>query len=139
MLGRHIPVDLLEIGIVLATVAQCLERARQCEWSASLTNDEVDRKFLLWKAQQWMKLGKEKERQAPARICAKPKLAEEVKFLSANDKTQSPSGDTRAQMCLLCLCRLIFDILILRCFSLGERCRSHYLSGSEGRIAFRVQ
>ena len=33
-------------------------------------------------------------------ICAKPKLAEEVKFLSANDKTQSPSGDTCAQVCL---------------------------------------
>jgi len=73
------------------------------------------------------------------RICAKPKLAEEVKFLSANDKTQSPSGDTCAQMYLLCLSRHIFDIVILRCFLLGERCRSHYLSGSEGRIAFRVQ
>ena len=94
---------------------------------------------MFWKAQQWMKRAEEKERQAPARICAKPKLAEEVKFLSANDKTQSPSGDTCAQMCLLCLPRLIFGILILRSFLLGERCRSHYLSGSEGRIAFRVQ
>jgi hypothetical protein len=43
---------------VLATVAQCLERARQCEWSASLTEDERDRKFLLWKAQQYMKFGR---------------------------------------------------------------------------------
>jgi len=94
---------------------------------------------MFWKAQQWMKRAEEKERQAPARICAKPKLAEEVKFLSANDKTQSPSGDIRPQMCLLYLSRLIFDILVLRCFLLGERCRSHYLSGSEGRIAFRVQ
>ena len=49
---------------MLATVAQCLERARQCEWSASLTNDEGDRNFLLWKAQQWMKPAEEKERQA---------------------------------------------------------------------------
>ena len=53
--------------VVLATVAECLERARRCERSASLTNDERDRKFLLWKAQQWMKLAEEKERQAPAR------------------------------------------------------------------------
>ena len=83
-----------------ATIAECLERARQCEWSASLAYDEGDRKLLLWKAQQWMKLAEEKERQAPARICAKPKLAEEVKFLSANDKTQSPPGDTCGQMCL---------------------------------------
>ena len=67
MLAHHVPANLLEIGIVLATVAQCLERARQCEWSASLTNDEGDRKFLLWKAQQWMKLAEEEERQAPAR------------------------------------------------------------------------
>ena len=52
MPAHHIPANLLEIGIVLATVAQCLERARQCEWSASLTNDEGDRNFLLWKAQQ---------------------------------------------------------------------------------------
>ena len=34
----------------------------------SRTNDEVGRKFLLWKAQQWMKLVEEKERlfRAPA-------------------------------------------------------------------------
>jgi hypothetical protein len=51
---------------VSATVAECLERARRCERSASLTNDERDRKFLLWKAQQWMKLAEEKKRQAPA-------------------------------------------------------------------------
>jgi hypothetical protein len=51
-----------------ATIAECLERARQCEWCASRTNDEVGRKFLLWKAQQWMKLVEEKERlvRAPA-------------------------------------------------------------------------
>ena len=53
-----------------ATIAECLERARQCEWPASLANDEGDRKFLLWKAQQWMKLAEEKERQAPARSVA---------------------------------------------------------------------
>ena len=46
-----------------ATFAECLERAR-----TSRTNDEVGRKFLLWKAQQWMKLVEEKERlfRAPA-------------------------------------------------------------------------
>ena len=51
-----------------ATIAECLERARQCEWHASRTNDEVGRKFLLWKAQQWMKLVEAKERliRAPA-------------------------------------------------------------------------
>jgi hypothetical protein len=54
------------IRVISATVAECLERARRCERSASLTNDERDRKFLLWKAQQWMKLAAEKERQAPA-------------------------------------------------------------------------
>jgi hypothetical protein len=48
---------------VLATVAQCLERPRQCEWYASRANDEGSRKFLLWKAQQWMKLAEEKKRQ----------------------------------------------------------------------------
>jgi hypothetical protein len=51
-----------------ATIAECLERARQCEWHAARTNDEVGRKFLLWKAQQWMKLVEAKERliRAPA-------------------------------------------------------------------------
>jgi hypothetical protein len=44
-----------------ATIAECLERARQCEWHASRTSDEASRKFLLWKAQQWMKLAREKE------------------------------------------------------------------------------
>ena len=47
-----------------ATIAECLERARQCEWSASRTNDEAARKFLLWKAQQWMKLVEAKRRLA---------------------------------------------------------------------------
>jgi hypothetical protein len=44
-----------------ATIAECLERARQCEWHTSRTNDERGRKFLLWKAQQWMKLVQAKE------------------------------------------------------------------------------
>jgi hypothetical protein len=44
-----------------ATIAECLERARQCEWYASRTKDEAGRKFLLWKAQQWMKLVEKKE------------------------------------------------------------------------------
>jgi hypothetical protein len=55
---------------VSATIAECLERARQCEWPASLANDEGDRKFLLWKAQQWIKLAEEKERQVPSRSAA---------------------------------------------------------------------
>ena len=38
------------------TIAECLEHARQCEWYAARTNDEQDRKFLLWKAKEWTKL-----------------------------------------------------------------------------------
>jgi hypothetical protein len=51
-----------------ATVAECLERARQCEWCATRTKDEAGRKFLLWKAQQWMKLVEKKERLAGATV-----------------------------------------------------------------------
>jgi hypothetical protein len=43
------------------TIAECLEHARQCEWYAAGTNDKWDRKFLLRRAQQWMKLAQEKE------------------------------------------------------------------------------
>jgi hypothetical protein len=32
--------------------AECLEHARQCEWYAARTNDEGDRKFLFWRAEQ---------------------------------------------------------------------------------------
>jgi hypothetical protein len=46
------------------TVAECLEHARQCEWYAARTGDEVDRKFLHWRAQEWTKLAQEKEREA---------------------------------------------------------------------------
>ena len=55
-----------------ATIAECLERARQCEWYASRTSDEGSRKFLLWKARQWMRLVEEKEQlgRAPARSVA---------------------------------------------------------------------
>ena len=52
--------------VMSATVAECLERARQCERYASRTKDEAGRKFLLWKAQQWMKLVEKKERLAGA-------------------------------------------------------------------------
>ena len=38
------------------TIAECLEHARQCEWYAARTNDQEDRKFLLWKAKEWTKL-----------------------------------------------------------------------------------
>jgi hypothetical protein len=43
------------------TIAECLEHARQCEWYASRTNDEEDRKFLLRMAKHWTKLASEKE------------------------------------------------------------------------------
>jgi hypothetical protein len=42
------------------TIAECLEHARQCEGYAARTNDEGDRKYFLWRAQQWTKLAKEK-------------------------------------------------------------------------------
>ena len=42
------------------TVAECFEHARQCEWYAARTSDDGDRKFLLWRAQQWTKLAQEK-------------------------------------------------------------------------------
>ena len=51
-----------------ATFAECLERARQCEWHASRTKDERDRNFLLWKARQWMKLVEKKERELKASV-----------------------------------------------------------------------
>jgi hypothetical protein len=44
-----------------STTAECLEHARQCECYAARTNDEWDRKFLLLRAQQWMKLAQKKE------------------------------------------------------------------------------
>jgi hypothetical protein len=47
-------------------IAECLEHARQCEWYAAPTNDEADRKFLLWRAQQLKKLAEEKEREVRA-------------------------------------------------------------------------
>jgi hypothetical protein len=43
------------------TFAECLEHARQCERYAARTNDEWDRKFLIRRAQQWTKLGQQKE------------------------------------------------------------------------------
>ena len=52
------------------TVAECLEHARQCEWYAARTNDEGDRKFLLWRAKEWMKLAVEKEQVAAAQTAA---------------------------------------------------------------------
>jgi hypothetical protein len=66
MLAHHIPGGPAGDRVMSATIAECLERARQCEWYASRTKDEVGRKFLLWKAQQWMKLVEKKERLAEA-------------------------------------------------------------------------
>ena len=50
-------------------IAECLEHARQCEWYADWTNNEADRKFLLWRAEEWTKLAEEKEQEVkvPAR------------------------------------------------------------------------
>lgn len=52
------------------TIAECLDHTRQCEWYAARTNDEGDRKFLLWRARQWTKLAREKELEAAAEIVA---------------------------------------------------------------------
>ena len=52
------------------TVAECLEHAHQCEWYAARTNDEEDRKFLLWRAKEWTKLAREKEQEAAAKTAA---------------------------------------------------------------------
>jgi hypothetical protein len=43
------------------TIAECLERAHQCEWYATHTSDEEDRKFLVRMAEHWTKLASEKE------------------------------------------------------------------------------
>jgi hypothetical protein len=48
------------------TVADCLEHAHQCEWYAARTNDEADRKFLLWRAQELKKRAEEIEREVTA-------------------------------------------------------------------------
>ena len=65
------------------TIAECLEHARQCEWYAARTNDEGDRKFLLWRAQQWTKLAQQKEIElrASARTAAKRSVNPEPGFL----------------------------------------------------------
>jgi hypothetical protein len=54
------------------TIAECLERARQCEWYAAHTNDKEDRNFLLRMAKHWTKLAikKELEIRATARAAA---------------------------------------------------------------------
>jgi len=52
------------------TVAECLEHARQCEWYAARANDDADREFLLWRAQQWTKLAQEKELEVAAKTAA---------------------------------------------------------------------
>jgi hypothetical protein len=43
------------------TIAESLEHARQYDWYAAHASDEEDREFLLRKAQDWMKLAREKE------------------------------------------------------------------------------
>jgi hypothetical protein len=64
------PPEMLEIGAMSPTIAECLEHARQCEWYAARTNDERDRKFLLWRAQEWTKLAREQEQEAAAKTAA---------------------------------------------------------------------
>ena len=59
--------------VMSPTVTECLEHARQCEWYAARTNNEEDRKFLLWRADQWTKRAQEKEletRASPRRPAA---------------------------------------------------------------------
>ena len=34
------------------TITECLEHARQCKWYAGRTNDEENRKFLIWSAKR---------------------------------------------------------------------------------------
>jgi hypothetical protein len=50
----------MELSMSL-TIEQCLEHARQCEWYATRTNDEADRKYLRQRAKHWIKLAAEKE------------------------------------------------------------------------------
>ena len=54
------------------TIAECLEHARQCEWYATRTSDEEDRKFLFRKGKEWTKpaIKKELEIRASARAAA---------------------------------------------------------------------
>jgi hypothetical protein len=47
--------------VMSTTIAECLEHARQCEWYAARTNDEADRKYLLWRSQEWTRLAQEIE------------------------------------------------------------------------------
>jgi len=51
---------------VSPTIVECLEHASKCEWYAARTNDEADRKFLLWRAQELKKRAEEMEREAKA-------------------------------------------------------------------------
>jgi hypothetical protein len=50
--------------------ADCLEHARQCEWYAARTNNEADRKFLLWRAQELKERAEEMQREVSARTAA---------------------------------------------------------------------
>jgi hypothetical protein len=54
------------------TITECLEHAGQCKWYAGRTNDEENRKFLIWSAKRWTKLAAEKEREVrtAARVAA---------------------------------------------------------------------
>ena len=54
------------------TITECLEHARQCKWYPWRTNDEENRKFLIWSAKRWTKLAAEKEREVrtAARVAA---------------------------------------------------------------------
>ena len=68
---RHI-VGIRAVEVSMATIEECLENARQCEWYAARSTDEEDRKFLLRKAKDWTKLAikKELEIRASARTAA---------------------------------------------------------------------
>jgi hypothetical protein len=63
------PAHTLEV-VMSPTITECLEHARQCKWYAARTGDEGDRKFLLWRAELWTKLAREKEQEAEAKTAA---------------------------------------------------------------------
>jgi hypothetical protein len=53
------PAKMLKPVSMSPTVEECLEHAGQFEWYAARTNYEEDRRFLLWRAEQWAKRARE--------------------------------------------------------------------------------
>jgi hypothetical protein len=46
-----------------ATIAECRENARQCEWYAAKTKNADERKSLVRMAKRWTELAADKERE----------------------------------------------------------------------------